>query len=107
MGVEFNSVQQEINTEELFTAGRHFLGVGHSFIVYPQTLQTVKFAAAGGDGPAITARTKDGLVVNLDVSFNFKYARLHSPHAPTLLSLLLLRAQSSCLAQLHLPIMAG
>lgn len=103
MGVEFNSVQQEINTEELFTAGRHFLGVGHSFIVYPQTLQTVKFAAAGGDGPAITARTKDGLVVNLDVSFNFKYAST----TPTLLSLLLLRAQSSCLAQLHLPIMAG
>lgn len=35
---------REINTDSLFESGRHFLGLGHSFIVYPKTLNTVKFS---------------------------------------------------------------
>ena len=54
VGIEYNGNTLSINTDELFTSGRHFLGLGHSFIVYPKTLQTVKFAQAGdANGPPI------------------------------------------------------
>lgn len=73
VGIEYNTVQEEINTEKAFESGRHFLGVGHHFIIYPKTLQTVKFSnTPPADAPAIDVRTTDGLVVSIDVSFNFK-----------------------------------
>eukprot|EP00500_Bicosoecida_sp_ms1_P014128 CAMPEP_0203821270 /NCGR_PEP_ID=MMETSP0115-20131106/42651_1 /ASSEMBLY_ACC=CAM_ASM_000227 /TAXON_ID=33651 /ORGANISM="Bicosoecid sp, Strain ms1" /LENGTH=312 /DNA_ID=CAMNT_0050730291 /DNA_START=47 /DNA_END=985 /DNA_ORIENTATION=- len=70
MGVEYNANTLEINDERLFENGRHFLGLGHSFIVYPKTLQTVKFSVETGN--PIVARTKDGLTATLDVSFNYR-----------------------------------
>jgi len=43
--------------------GVHFLGLGHSFIKYPKNVQEVEMREKN----AIYARTKDGLVVVLDV----------------------------------------
>lgn len=68
--MEYNANTLEIDTTELFTAGWYFLGVGHSFIVYPKTLQSVKFTEEGGN--PIVARTKEGLLATLDISFNYK-----------------------------------
>jgi hypothetical protein len=68
-GLRYNGVTINVGADnQLWTAGRHFLGVGHWFVKYPTTQQSVKFQ---GDN-AIVARTRNGLDVTLDVSFNFR-----------------------------------
>ena len=71
----------QINENKLYTGGRHFIGLGHSFIVFPKTLQTVRMGTfASGeavDGETLTtssllARTEDGLQVTLDLSFQYR-----------------------------------
>ena len=44
VGIEYNANTLSINTDELYESGRHFLGLGHSFLIYPKTLQQVRFA---------------------------------------------------------------
>uniref|UniRef100_A0A7S3N9L6 Band 7 domain-containing protein n=1 Tax=Euplotes harpa TaxID=151035 RepID=A0A7S3N9L6_9SPIT len=58
----------------MYTSGIHLLGVGHSFIKYPTTVQTYEFSKAGGaDAPNVRSRTKDGLEVELEISFQYIY----------------------------------
>jgi len=69
VGLNYNSVSMNVAEDnELWTAGLHFLGVGHYFVRYPTSQQSVRFQ--GQD--AITARTFNGLGVSLEVSFNFR-----------------------------------
>lgn len=73
VGLEYNGATLKINDDELFSSGRHFLGVGHKFFKYPSKLQTVTFSSSSDDqGAPILARTREGLEVSLSVSFNFK-----------------------------------
>ena len=65
VGLDYNSITLSINKNTLFPSGRHFLGVGHSFIIYPLTAQGVKFEN-------MNSRTNDGLLLTLDVSFNYQ-----------------------------------
>ena len=56
-----------------FIGGIHFLGVGHSFIKYPKTVQTIEFSQdRNANGPVIQSRTQDGLEVSLEISFQYK-----------------------------------
>jgi regulator of protease activity HflC (stomatin/prohibitin superfamily) len=52
--------------------GIHFLGVGHSFIRFPKTVQTIEFSyeRTANRGP-ISSRTSDGLEVTLEISFQY------------------------------------
>ena len=52
-------------------AGLYFLGVGHYFIRYPRTIQTIEFVAQEND--RLQTRTSDGLTMSLSVSFQFRY----------------------------------
>lgn len=74
-------VNFQINENKLYTGGRHFIGLGHSFIVFPKTLQTVRMGTFGSgeevDSETVTtssllARTEDGLQVTLDLSFQYR-----------------------------------
>jgi hypothetical protein len=71
--LDYSGITKTID-RELYTSGIHFLGVGHSFIKYPTTVQTYEFSKArGSDSPSVSSRTKDGLEVNLEISFQFIY----------------------------------
>merc|ERR1712032_1106833 len=60
-------------TPEGYTAGMYFLGPGHAFIKYPSTVQTIQFSLdEGSAGPPMRSRTKDGLEVQLEVSFQYQ-----------------------------------
>eukprot|EP00753_Platysulcus_tardus_P008915 PLAT1700.1.p2 GENE.PLAT1700.1~~PLAT1700.1.p2 ORF type:complete len:331 (+),score=164.35 PLAT1700.1:26-994(+) len=74
VGLEYNTVAEVINEDQLYSNGRHFLGLGRRFIVYPTTTQNVKFGS-DGDFPAIRARTRDGLAIVLEYSYNYKLVR--------------------------------
>lgn len=48
----------------------HFLGIGHSFIRFQKTVQTMEFSSERtADGASLVSRTNDGLEVQLEISF--------------------------------------
>ena len=52
--------------------GLYFIGIGHSFIKFPKTVQTIEFSKSktASQGP-IQSRTSDGLEVTLEISFQY------------------------------------
>jgi len=52
--------------------GLYFIGIGHSFIKFPKTVQTIEFSQSktASQGP-IQSRTSDGLEVTLEISFQY------------------------------------
>jgi regulator of protease activity HflC (stomatin/prohibitin superfamily) len=66
-----NTVTGKVDTNQVYTPGRYFLGLANSFVKYPVTLQTVKFGA-GGDGAPLRPATSGGVTVTLDMSFMFR-----------------------------------
>ena len=52
--------------------GLYFIGIGHSFIKFPKTVQTIEFSNSktANQGP-IRSRTSDGLEVTLEISFQY------------------------------------
>ena len=73
VGLDYSGITKTID-KEIFTSGIHLLGVGHSFIKYPTTVQTYEFSKAkGSDAPRVKSRTKDGLEVELEISFQYIY----------------------------------
>jgi len=72
VGLEYNANTLKLYSE-LYTGGRYFLGVGHSFVKFPTTMQTIKFSGGDSDFGAIMGRTKDGLAVEMSISLQYKY----------------------------------
>lgn len=73
IGLDYSAITKNVD-KELYTSGIHFLGVGHSFIKYPTTVQTYEFSKSpGSDAPNVRSRTKDGLEVELEISFQYLY----------------------------------
>ena len=79
--LDYDTVNFQIADGVLYTGGRHFIGLGHQFIIFPNTLQTVRMgsvsAGEGSDGETVKtssllARTEDGLQVTLDISFQYR-----------------------------------
>lgn len=70
MGLDYSSVTKSINDQQLYSNGRYFLGVGHSFIMYPKDQQSISFPSEKYG--SLTARTMDGLSVDLEVSFQYR-----------------------------------
>jgi len=71
-GLTLNTLTQTISTDKIYTSGRYFLGLTNNFLTYPTTLQSVQFSDSGGDGPALSAITKEGQSIILEVSFQFR-----------------------------------
>jgi hypothetical protein len=55
LGLDYDTIAEKLNTDKLYKNGRHFLGLGHKFIVYPALQQSVLFSSATGssDGPIL------------------------------------------------------
>ena len=58
----------QINTKG-YVGGIYFIGVGHSFIKFPRTVQTIEFSKDNSRNGLIKSRTSDGLEVNLEISY--------------------------------------
>ena len=84
-GLDYSSITKTVS-DRPWTGGLHFLKVGHSFLKFPKTVQTVEFSntAPQSNGPAIKSRTQDGLEVVLEISFQFKYSILYKESAFTI-----------------------
>ena len=42
-GLDYSAISKTID-ETVYTSGYHFLGFGHSFVVYPSTVQKMEFS---------------------------------------------------------------
>ena len=65
IGLDINEFTQEVDYGHVWRHGRHFLGLGHSFIRYDTKLQTVSF-----DKMAVW--TREGQHVDIDLSFQYR-----------------------------------
>jgi len=71
-GLDYSGITKEINPKP-YTAGIFFLGIGHSFITFPKTVQTLEFSKERTANSApLQSRTSDGLEVILEISFQYK-----------------------------------
>eukprot|EP00440_Ansanella_granifera_P073146 gb/GFBE01079373.1/.p1 GENE.gb/GFBE01079373.1/~~gb/GFBE01079373.1/.p1 ORF type:complete len:309 (+),score=85.86 gb/GFBE01079373.1/:1-927(+) len=72
LGLNYSLVTSSVDPKG-FSAGLYFLGVGHSFIKFPSTVQTIQFSFEGDSaGPPLRSRTSDGLEVALEISFQYQ-----------------------------------
>ncbi|CAD8047988.1 unnamed protein product [Paramecium sonneborni] len=83
VGLDYSSITKTISPK-IYSAGIHFLGIGHEFITFPKTVQTVEFSDdKSADRKMIHSRTSDGLEVVLEISFQYTYnlTQLYSLYA--------------------------
>merc|ERR1719265_872096 len=72
LGLNYSWVAQTVE-DKAYPSGRYFLGLGHSFIKFPATVQTIEFSdAADAAGPMVRSRTSDGLEVQLEISLQYQ-----------------------------------
>jgi len=71
-----HSYISEVVQKETYSSGRHYVGLGNHFIKFPRTVVSVLFAdddsSGATQGPGLQSRTRDGLNVRLEVSFQYK-----------------------------------
>lgn len=68
IGLDYNMITQSLNPVP-YTAGLHFIGVGHKFIRFPNTFQNMQFSTAEHD--VLHTRTSDGLPLTLGIGFQY------------------------------------
>lgn len=67
VGLDYNQNTKTVDPK-VYANGLYFLGLGHGFITFPTTLQTVDFEGS----KVLTCFTSDGLPVVLSLSFQYK-----------------------------------
>lgn len=74
VGLVYDKNVQHIELDKVYSSGRYLVGLGRGFIKFPTTYQLLRFGSnfpskTGGD---VVARSKDGLVVNLEVAVQYR-----------------------------------
>lgn len=70
-GLTINAITRQVNEDFPYQGGRHLIGPWNSFIAFPATMVTVQFEATRGGNGALKTRTKDGLELALQLSFQY------------------------------------
>lgn len=76
-GLLVDYVTMTPDLSDTYPPGRYFFGLGHDFLLFPSTLQTVEYLEELND--AITARTSEGLQIILDSIWQYKIDRAGIP----------------------------
>lgn len=76
-GLDYDHIFETVDPY-VYTGGLHFLGIGHNFVKFPNTVQSVVYSQASHD--RLHARTSDGLPLVLGVSFQYRldFKQVHS-----------------------------
>lgn len=70
-GIDYSWLSQTVSPQTMAN-GLYFLGIGHSFIKFPRTVQTIEFSNdRNANRQALQSRTSDGLEVVLEISFQY------------------------------------
>jgi len=70
VGLNYSSYFKSVENAT-YTSGYHFIGLGHDFISYDLSVQTMEFSKNTRKAtlPPINCRTRDGLTLMLEISF--------------------------------------
>lgn len=74
IGLNYSWISETVE-QKPYTSGRYYLGIGNHFIKFPRMVTSLFFIddlGEGKNGPALQSRTKDGLNVRLEVSFQYR-----------------------------------
>jgi len=74
MGLNYGWISETIE-DKTYGSGRWYLGLGNHFIKFPKMVKSIFFIddpSGATQGPALQSRTKDGLNVRLEVSFQYR-----------------------------------
>jgi len=74
MGLNYSWISETVE-DKPYTSGRYYLGLGNHFIKFPKMVKQVCFIdeiMEDTKGPALQSRTRDGLNVRLEVSFQYR-----------------------------------
>lgn len=75
VGILYNRNVLHIETDELYPSGRYMAGIGRKFLSFPTTYQTIRMGSEFGelaDAGDIVCRTSEGLVMRVEVSFQYR-----------------------------------
>lgn len=70
-GLDYSIITKSVS-DSAWPSGRHWIGIGHSFIKFPSVVQNVQFSANGNGNKTLRSRTADGLEVALELSFQYQ-----------------------------------
>ncbi len=70
VGFTRNWVSKEIDDENIYSTGIYWIGFFNSFVKFETTVQTINFLTE--EANQLNARTKDGLSIKLDISFQYR-----------------------------------
>eukprot|EP00930_Biecheleria_cincta_P095804 TRINITY_DN87711_c0_g1_i1.p1 TRINITY_DN87711_c0_g1~~TRINITY_DN87711_c0_g1_i1.p1 ORF type:complete len:324 (-),score=61.45 TRINITY_DN87711_c0_g1_i1:34-963(-) len=73
IGLDYNMIMQTISPDA-WGPGRHWIGIGHTFVKFQSTVITVSFThdIKDSSGAPLRSRTADGLEVELEISFQYQ-----------------------------------
>jgi len=74
IGLNYSWVSETVE-DKPYTSGRYYLGLGNHFLKFPKMVVTILFVddiTGASQGPALQSRTRDGLNVRLEVSFQYR-----------------------------------
>mmetsp|Transcript_91001 Transcript_91001/g.161172 ORF Transcript_91001/g.161172 Transcript_91001/m.161172 type:complete len:298 (+) Transcript_91001:115-1008(+) len=74
VGLNYSLIRETVE-DKTWPKGRYYLGLGNHFIKFPRNVNSVYFLDVNSkdvQGPALQSRTKDGLTVYLEISFQYK-----------------------------------
>lgn len=79
-GILYNSIDKTINSKDIYTGGRHWVGLFDSFISFPGGYQTVEFSdSPSTDNDPLSTRTKDGVSLGMSLSFQYQLIKKELP----------------------------
>jgi len=73
IGLDYSWISMDVKNQT-YQNGLHYLGIGHSFIKYPKMVQLIEFTKTkdNNSNGVLKSRTKDGLEVELEISFQYR-----------------------------------
>lgn len=74
MGLNYSWISETVE-RSTYSSGRYYLGVGNHFLKFPSMVKSIFFLddmSPNTQGPALQSRTRDGLNVRLEVSFQYR-----------------------------------
>lgn len=74
MGLNYSWISETVE-RKTYASGRYYLGLGNHFVKFPAMVKSVFFLddmSPSTQGPALQSRTRDGLNVRLEVSFQYR-----------------------------------
>ncbi|CAG9331871.1 unnamed protein product [Blepharisma stoltei] len=79
-GLCYNTWTKTVYEDEIYAGGRYVIGFTNSFIAFPRNLRTIEFSdTPHAQGGSLKTRTKEGLSLGLELSFQYELIRNKIP----------------------------